>query len=291
MRVGVAGLDLLRHLRVAPQVFQTAPRQYRCAMADPILQSRLPHLAWMDPRTARLPGVLPLETDDWIRVDDAYAGQLAERDRLIGEKPDIVHAQLPEGRAAADELYAIVLDRIVDLPGYYLAGDYVTRPDGVKVLCDPDRPLLTLGRLVQQDLCLMEAAPDGHRLTGAILCFPASWTLAQKIGRPLMGIHDGVAPYTGDVGRRVQRMFEAIRVDQPLWRMNFLTYDDPVLHQPRLEGQRRPRPTGHFYIRSERQCFVRLPVTRAVLFSIHTYVVRAETLTAAEVSALQVALR
>ncbi len=259
-------------------------------MSDPILQSRLPHLAWMDPRTARLPGVLPLADHDWVQVDDAFAAQMAERDRLITEAGDTVHALLPEGRAAADELYALVLNKIAVLPGYRRDCDVVTRPDGVNVTLDPDQPLLTLGRLVQQDLCLMEGGPDGHRLTGAILCFPASWTLSQKIGRPLTGIHDGVVPYSEDVGRRVQRMFDAIRVDQPLWRMNFLTYDDPLLHQPRLEGQRRKQPVGHFFVRSERQCFVRLPVTRAVVFSIHTYVVRAETLTAEELAALRAAI-
>jgi hypothetical protein len=34
-----------------------------------ILQSALPFAPWMDPRTNRLPGVLPLEGDDWLRVD------------------------------------------------------------------------------------------------------------------------------------------------------------------------------------------------------------------------------
>ena len=51
---------------------------------------------------------------------------------------------------------------------------------------------------------------------------------------------------------------------------------------PGNEGQRRPRPTGHFFVRCERQCLLRLPVTQAVVFTIHTYVVRAETLTAEE---------
>ena len=212
---------------------------------------------------------------------------MAERDRLVAAEPGKVHAMLPEARPAADELYAVVLDKIAGLPGFRVAGGGVTRPDGVTVRLDADQPLLTLGRLIQEDLCLMETGAGGHRLTGAILCFPASWTLAQKIGRPLMGIHQGVVPYSDDVGRRVQRMFDAVRVDQPLWRMNVLTYDDHLLHQPRLEGQRRPRPVGHFYVRSERQCFVRLPGTRAVLFSIHTYVVRAETLTAEELAALR----
>lgn len=239
----------------------------------------------------RLPGVLPLESGDWLEMDDAFAGQMAERDRLIAECADAVHAMLPVAEPAAAELLAVVLVKLTATAGYVVGPDSVVRPDGVHVPLDHGTPLLTLGRLVQEDLCLMEAGPDGHVLTGAILCFPASWTLAEKIGRPLMGIHVTVPPYSEDIGRRVQRMFDAIRVDQPLWRMNYLTYDDPVLHQPRQEGSRRPRPVGHFLVRCEKQCFVRLPQTRAVLFSIHTYVVKADTLTEAELAELRRAVR
>ncbi|GAB1363730.1 DUF3445 domain-containing protein [Rhodobacter sp.] len=255
----------------------------------PILQTRLPFLPWMDPRTSRLPGILPVEGESWLEVDDAFAGQMAERERLIDEVPEVVHALLPEGRAAAEELYSVVLDRLTRMEGFRVGAASVLRPDGVEVALDPAQPLITLGRLVQEDLCLMEQEGDEHRLTGGILCFPASWSLTQKVGRALVSIHDPVAPYDDSVAKRVQRLFDAIRPGQPLWRMNFLTYDDHVLHQPRSEGQRRPRPTGHFFVRCERQCLLRLPVTRAVVFTIHTYVVLAETLTEAEQAALMAA--
>jgi hypothetical protein len=62
-------------------------------------------------------------------------------------------------------------------------------------------------------------------------------------------------------------------VDRPLWRWNGLRYADPELHQPRSESDRRPRPENPRFFRSERQCLVRLPVSQAVVFSIHTYVV------------------
>ena len=237
-----------------------------------ILQTTLPFAPWMDPRTNRLPGVLPLEGDDWLRVDEAFAAQMAERDRLLAEIPDQVHALLPQGVPAAQELYGRVLARLATEPGYGVGPDAVLRPDGVTVPLDPSQPLLTLGRLVQEDLCLLEAVGDEHVLTGANLCFPASWTLAQKIGRPLSAIHIPVPSYDDGITRRVQRMFDAIRPEQPLWRGNSLLYDDPTLFQPRLEGVHRPRPVEKTYLRSERQCLLRLPETRAVVFTIHTYV-------------------
>lgn len=239
-----------------------------------ILQTALPFAPWMDPRTNRLPGVLPLEGDDWLRVDEAFAAQMAERDRLLAGMPDQVHALMPQGVPAATELYARVLARLAAQPGYGVRPDEVLRPDGVTVPLDPSQPLLTLGRLVQEDLCLLEAVGDEHVLTGANLCFPASWTLAQKIGRPLSVIHIPVPSYDDGITRRVQRMFDAIRPEQPLWRGNSLLYDDPTLFQPRLEGVPRPRPVARTYLRSERQCLLRLAETRAVVFTIHTYVLR-----------------
>jgi dimethylamine monooxygenase subunit A len=257
---------------------------------QPILQDRLPHLAWTDPRTRRLPGILPVEGQDWLRVDDAYAPQMALRDRLIVQQPKVVHALLPDARPVADELYATILDRLSTTPGFTLTRTTATRPDGITIDLDPTQPLLTLGRLVQEDLCLMQRQGEEYVLTGAILCFPASWTLTQKLGRPMTGIHAPVPVYDADIARRVARLFDAIRPEQPLWRMNYLTYDDFVLHQPRREGEKRPQPQGHVYIRSERQCLLRLAVTRAVVFTIHTYVVDAATVSPEDLAALREAV-
>ena len=48
-------------------------------------------------------------------------GQMAERDRLLAEVPQVVHALLPEARPAAEELYATVLDRLTRMEGFRLA--------------------------------------------------------------------------------------------------------------------------------------------------------------------------
>ena len=254
-----------------------------------ILQSSLPFAPWMDPRTARLPGVVPLEGDDWLGVDDAFAGQMALRDRLIAAMPEVVVGLRPEGRAAAAELYDLVLARLRSVAGYQIGATAATRPDGVTVALDRGRPLHTLGRLVQEDLCLLERQGEAHVLTGAVLCFPSSWSLDEKLGRALGGIHATVAAYDPELARRVQRMFDAIRVGQPLWRMNALVYVNPDLHQPGREGAPRLERRNGQFVRAERQCFVRLPQTGAVLFAIHTYVVALATLSEAERSGLQTA--
>ena len=247
-------------------------------MRAPVLQSRLAFAPWVDPRHRRLPGIQPLDPAAWLVRDEAYAGQMAERDRLIAEAPEAVHALLPEAEPAARELYARVLAEELPRRGFGMGPEAVTRPDGLRVPLDPERPLLTLGRLVQQDLCLMQRRGAEHVLTGAILCFPAGWTLAQKIGRPLVRIHRPVPGYAPDLAARVQRLFDAIRPETPLWRVNVLAYPAPELFAPRHEGDPladTPRP----WIRSERQCLVRLPASGAVVFSIHTVVVARSALT------------
>jgi hypothetical protein len=257
-------------------------------MEHPVLHTHLPNAHWMAPAQRRLPGMQPLDMADWLGADEAFAGQMALRDRLIAEQRAEVVAQTDGAGEAAAELLETVLAHLPQ--GASRKGDAVTRPDGVTVDLAADDPLVTAGRLVQEDLCLLQK-PDGageHVLTAAILCFPASWTLAEKIGRPLVAIHTPVARYTGDIAARVQRLFDAIRPERPLWRQNALFYATPELFHPRSEAEPRVVPeTRPDYLRSERQCLIRLPRTGAVVFSIHTSVLPVTALTGAQLAALR----
>ena len=53
---------------------------------------------------------------------------------------------------------------------------------------------------------------DEHVLKGAILCFPSSWSLEEQFLRPLSIIHGPIQSYDKDVTRRVQRLFDGIRL-------------------------------------------------------------------------------
>ncbi len=258
-------------------------------MMPPVLHDALPFAPWTDPVAWRLPGVGPVEIGDWLLRDEVFAQQMALRDRLIADQSQAVHACLPQALGAARECLGLVLSVLAHDDGYSVGKSTVIRPDGVKVALDRDQPLLTLGRLVQEDICLMEAGPDGHVLTGAILCFPASWTLSEKIGRPLSTIHRPVPEYAG-VAPRVQRLFDAIRPGHILGRANAVRHHDPSLFHPRSETDppdiRHGAPGGPF-VRSERQTLRRLPDSGAVVFAIHTYVVPIERLTNDQRSAME----
>lgn len=229
-------------------------------------------------RLARaLPGIRP-ESGPWLRIDEAYAAQMALREVLLDARSGDVLFLEDASRFAADELLDVVLDALPAL-GFEMREGAAICPDGRIVAFERDAPMRTLGRLCQNDFVLMEKRGDQHVLTGAVLCFPASWRLAEKAGRPLIDIHVPVEEYTGDLARRVQRLFDGIQVGRPLWRFNQLWYQDPELFQPR--SQTEPRRVGAGltdgpYYRTERQTLVRLPRSQAVVFVIHTYVLARE---------------
>jgi hypothetical protein len=212
-----------------------------------IFQDSLPPEQWAD---VGLPGISPCAPDDWLRVDEAYAGQMAYRARLLAAKPDAVLWMDNSAGPAAEELLDAALGVLPSL-GFEREGDTVACPDGRRVIIDGAPPLWTLGHLVQEDLCILQ--PVG-----------------AKVGRPLMAIHEPVEEYDAMLGRRVQRMFDGVKPGRPLQRHNRLRYVHSDLHQPHTKVAADQMP----FVRSERQCILRLPQTGAVVFSIHTWVVK-----------------
>ncbi|PCJ09386.1 MAG: hypothetical protein COB16_04235 [Rhodobacteraceae bacterium] len=233
---------------------------------EPILQKQIP----FNPLQAKnLPGIQPLAPQDWLLPDDAFGAQMKVREQLLDRCRDQVLMLSAEAMPAAQELLRMVLAQL-----YPQATGQVQRPDGPWIDLDWEDPLGTLGHITQQDFCILEKRGDEHVMTGAVLCFPASWTLSEKFMAPLTGIHTPVASYDASIAARVQRLFDGVQAGRPLWRFNALWYRDPALHQPRSQYEERDETydAAAEYMRSEKQMILRLPETRAVVFCIHTYV-------------------
>ncbi|MGP1356817.1 MAG: hypothetical protein ACTS11_09860, partial [Roseicyclus sp.] len=64
-------------------------------MNDPVLHSVLPSAPWMVPAQRRLPGTQPLSMAEWLVADEAFAGQMALRDRLLAARREDVLAATP----------------------------------------------------------------------------------------------------------------------------------------------------------------------------------------------------
>lgn len=240
-----------------------------------ILMDHAPFTPFMEKRTAHPPGISPLEPADWFVFHPDYARQMAYRAEILDTVPEIVLGETPDAVPAIAELYDAVLTHLTATEGFRVGPDAVTRPDGETVALDRAAGLDTLGRLVADDLCLLEK-PEGsaeYRLSAAVLCFPSRWLLSEKLGRPLTVIHDPVPDYDETLARRVNRMFEAIRPGKPLVRVNWLVHASPQLHLPLGSSDKlvaQSRPEDGLYLRTERQTLTRLPQTGAVVFGIKT---------------------
>jgi hypothetical protein len=226
-------------------------------------------------------GLMPLPLAQWIALDTHFAADLAAKRALLEERHAEVFAALAGTDAAAAEL--------LQLLGRHLPSHHADsfRRDGDRLhnaatgevwdlARPPLHPLNVAGRLVQEDLCLLQSADGPFRLTAASLCSPARWRLAEKIGRPLSAVHEPVPGYAEALAGPVDRFFAALKPGRVVWRLNWGILDDPAPFQPVA-----PPPTAtitdenageRLWLRVERQTLRRLPETGAVVFTIRTYI-------------------
>lgn len=227
-------------------------------------------------------GLMALPPDEWIELDEEWGAQLREKRRLAAERSDEVFQARPGSQPAQAETLRLLAAHLARLrPDLYaLDGDAVRilPLDERHALSGAPEPLATAGLLVQEDLCLMERGAEGWVLTAGSVSFPTRWRLADKIGKPLGAIHDPVPGFAEKLGAPVARFFEHLKVERPVWRLNWSLIDDPALFQPTGHGRAEADPAitaenagERLWLRVERQTLRRLPASGAVLFTIRVH--------------------
>jgi hypothetical protein len=259
-----------------------------------------PYLPFDGGRFRLMMGLMPLPVGEWIELGGTLQSDLAAKRELLETRHDEVFAALPEGDAAARELLELLARHLPchHAETFHRQGDHLVNAatgESWDLAHPPLHPLDLAGRLVPEDLCILQADDASFRLVAASVCSPARWRLSEKIGRPLGAIHDPVPGYAERLQRPVDRFFASIKPEKPVWRLNWGIVDDPAPFQPVA----RPRPTAvtaenageRLWLRVERQTMRRLPATEAVVFTIRTYVTRLDAAirsgdTAAELAAI-----
>lgn len=227
-------------------------------------------------------GLKPLELDRWLEVDGYFDTQLAEKHRLYAELPDKVFVEQPDTRDAQREVLELVETHMGQYQAPALAEAQALGTTGPGLLADA--PLVNASLMTQDDLILMRRGDDGWRLAAGSLCFPSSWSLTEKFGKPLHHIHDPVPGF--GTGTRpadiISRMFDNLQ-GQAVERFNWSVQANDALYHPLSDRQRITRsaerqsnfPDGdinaHAFIRVERQTLRKLPLSRDILFTIRIY--------------------
>lgn len=243
-------------------------------------------------------GLKPLDPADWIEIDAHLPAYLAEKRRLYAEIPEKVFVE-ESGTCDAQR-------EVLELLGAHLTAKFpqsYRRSGGAIELAgasdDPgttgeeaspgrtglaDAPLIAASLLVQEDLILMRRDESGWRLVAGSLCFPSSWSLVEKFGKPLHQIHEpvpGFGPGTRPADL-IDRMFDGLQ-GQAVERYNWSIQAGDALYHPLSNVERIDRATsrpsrftgGDFgaeaFIRVERQTLRKLPLSRDILFTIRIY--------------------
>lgn len=223
-------------------------------------------------------GLKPLDPARWIEIDEHREAYLAEKRRLYAEIPDKVFLAETATEDAQQEVLDLIATHLArhcpDLGQRAMSAHEDERP-----------PLKAASLLVQEDLVLMRRGEDGWRLVAASLCFPSSWSLEEKFGKPLQDIHTPVPGFgrgtrTADI---ITRIFDNLQVEQPVERMNWSLQAGAALYMPLSNAGRVERAAGKpsrfpeadvavdAFIRVERQTLRKLPVSGDIVFTIRIY--------------------
>jgi Haem-dependent oxidative N-demethylase, alpha subunit-like len=218
-----------------------------------------PYLPYLAGPPSLAPGLKPIEPGKWLLPDSEAKAWLPEKTVLMRTHRAQVFADtgIPDAIAEAAEAVLAVAG-----PG---------TPDW-------ESPLEQAAARVSDDLCILLPDDAGHwTLRAASLVAPTFWSLADKIGQPLAGLHTTVPAANPGLVSRISRMFDGLAPGTVLERFNWTVQAGPARFTPSsepLKAMARAAPVEAalelLHFRVERQTITKLPRTGAVVFTIRT---------------------
>ncbi len=242
------------------------------------------YLPFADGKWQLTMGVKPLDLATWIEIDEEFERELLLKEELLKDRYDDVFAALPGSEPSQQETLEVILEHLQT----YFPEYYQWDQDSIACLATGQvwkfadfrhAPLDLAGRIIQEDIVLMEASPQGYIMTAAAECFRLMWFIHEKIGKPLAQIHSPVPDYDKKLAHPMDNLFAKMKPEHPLWRMNWGIVDEPIMlleqerYKEELAARITPENAGeNLWLRMERQCLRRLPKTGAIVFFTHTYI-------------------
>jgi hypothetical protein len=224
-------------------------------------------------------GLSALDPNCWIEPDDDLDAFLAEKDRLAETHFDEIFYSEETSLPAQQECLDLLTDHLSQRhPDRYTASNGSVRA-GERVIdlkASGTTPLQKAAALVADDLVILEKREAGWHLTAAHLAFPSGWSLREKAGLPMEGVHAHVPGFEGGTrnATMINRIFDNLQPDLPAVRLNWSVYPSGDLFWPPERGARSEKmafiPATNF-VRVERQALRRLPETGAIVLTIRIY--------------------
>ncbi|KAG9252187.1 uncharacterized protein F5Z01DRAFT_235297 [Emericellopsis atlantica] len=261
-------------------VVETKPLPYRAFRYGPKYQMTM--------------GLRTIHPHQWIELDNQFPKYHADKAARIEERGDKCVKTAPEAFDAAIEL----LEELTDyLPARY-PSLYKRTHEGIDNLWSGESfniverplkedPMAICARLVQDDLAVLLEQPDGqYRLLAGSILLAGFWRLSDKFGMTLSDVHtSGDVPHFREkLETGMNKFFRRMKCDTFHARNNYFFQVDDCLGWSSSMGDedaqevvrgtaQKDKAIEHHWFRSERQTLRRLPKTRAVVFTIRTYLV------------------
>ncbi|TGO08025.1 hypothetical protein BTUL_0230g00070 [Botrytis tulipae] len=222
-------------------------------------------------------------------MDQTYLDRLAARTNVIREHTPKVLQALPSSHAAIQEFYTYLTANYLPtrFPTVYsLHPTYLlNKVTGNHMSLTPSSPieaLRTLGTNIDSDYLILVPSldGDGYVLGGFIACFPAGFDTQALLGKKIRDIHKPVPKYKEKLETSMYRSFDRLEVGKIIKRVNeqwsitthsrLYVASGNHLYEDE-EAKEEEFDVKDANLRCERQLIHRLPQTKALVFSIRTY--------------------
>jgi hypothetical protein len=236
-------------------------------------------------------GLRPIKAAQWMLLEPDYIAIMREKRARMADFPELYYRTLPCSFAAQQELRERV--------AAHLAKDYPQqfRHSGSALQCLIDgaeyylgdesvEPLQQMSRFIEEDFMLIQEIEGAPMITAASNAYSSSGRLVASVGKNVAWAHEPVPQLTSKLGPRIDRMIGSIHTDTPCERFNWqLTplstkFFPHKAHDANADAMRSicdalrrnpERAEELLWIRVERQTLSRLPQSRAVVFTLHTF--------------------
>ncbi len=252
-----------------------------------------PHFPFEAPPFSLSMGLLKVPNSEWFEIFDLQerALQLAEKRKLIASMHEDIFMADPCALSASTDALNLILDNLPTVrPDLYSRKkDAIhlkthTGFEGEELSTDLKtngmHPLDLAARLVQEDLVIMlppNNKQKGWWLAAGSAAFPSRWSLKEKFGKTMDGIHAPVPFYKDQLQTATNNFFDQMPCDEIFSRRNWSLHDNPSLRQNGTEpidkntGITSENAGECLWLRVERQTLRKLRGTNAILFTIRIH--------------------
>lgn len=241
-----------------------------------------------------------INEDDWLLIENTYLDVTNKRQEIV-EDEDMSRKTVitqPEGIEGVCEFYDIAVDYMMQRypmyfyekasePGYVYNG---IRKESIfktssQYRGDTQLLIKTLARHLEEDFLIMMKSDknDEYYFRSGAFVFPSGFDPSKKANLSLKDIHGPVPYYKEKIEKSMDKFFQRFKIGKFVMRVNWTcqahTHRYAVGLNHAYNNEKKPEVfkakdldfEKGVFLRNERQCLTRLPKSKAIVFTIRTY--------------------